>query len=177
MDMFWFASAEGLVHIDPELVRPVQRLPVLIEEIIVDEKPLAMTQNLRLAPGSGKLEIHFTAPNRLSLEQIGFQYELEGFDSDWTATTRRTAFYTGLPPGRYRFRAVATDLAAPDSSSEASLAFELAPGFYQTNWFLAFSLGLAGFLVWAGLRICARQTQARYANAARRANTPCPRDA
>lgn len=164
----WFANVKGLVHIDPDLVRPVRTPPVLIEEVIVNEKPvdenpLGMNRSIRLAPGSGKLEIHFTALHLLSPEQIGFRYKLEGFDTDWTVTTRRTAFYTGLPPGHYRFRAVATDLAAPDSSSEASLAFELAPRFYQTNWFLAFSLGLAGFLVWAGLRIYARQTQARYA--------------
>ena len=57
---------------------------------------------------------------------------MEGFDHDWTAAgQRRVAYYTNLPPGRYRFHVVAYELDAPHNASEQVLALELEPHFYR----------------------------------------------
>src|SRR6185295_14002141 len=97
-----------------------------------DERQVPVTGPIRLAPGQGKLEIHYTALNLLSPERISFKYRLEGFEDSWTETsTRRVAYYTSLPPGSYRFQVIASDIAAPQNTSEASLAFVWAPHFYQ----------------------------------------------
>ena len=41
-------------------------------------------------------------------ERVRFRYRLEGVDSDWqNAGTRREAFYTNLPPGKYHFQVIA----------------------------------------------------------------------
>jgi signal transduction histidine kinase len=88
---------------------------------------------------------------------------LEGFDQDWTAaSTRRAAYYTNLPPGRYRFRVATAQAAPPAAASEAFLSFVWEPRFHETGWFYGLCGLLAAASVWAGFRLYARQTVARY---------------
>src|SRR5208283_4052116 len=86
------------------------------------------------------LEFHYTALTFLFPEFTQFRYKLEGFDADWVeASHRRAAYYTNVPPGRYRFRVMARDM---DSAWNESTAFplEARPRFYQTLWFAALCL-------------------------------------
>jgi signal transduction histidine kinase/ligand-binding sensor domain-containing protein len=159
----WFPSVKGAVRIDPSKSRETRAPPVLIEEVVADGTSLDPSLPVTIAPGPGKLEIHYTAIALLAPDRLSFRYKLEGFDDTWTATTRRVAYYTGLPPARYRFRVIANDSAAPAQSAEASLPFEWLPHFYQTGWFLAAcaaaALGCGGIV----FLIYARQTKARFA--------------
>jgi signal transduction histidine kinase len=137
---------------------------VLIDAITADDRPISLSGEIRIRPGHGKLEIHYTACSLLSPERTRFQYLLEGFDETWTAgSSDRVAHYTNLPHGRYRFRVVATDSASPQQGSEASVSFLWEPHLYETPWFYGLCAALAAGCVWIGLRIYARQTQARYA--------------
>jgi len=68
-----------------------------------------------------------------------------------------------LPPGRYKFRVIATDSAMPRQASEASTMFVLEPHAYQTNWFYGLCAALLAACVWLAMRFYARQTRARYA--------------
>ena len=45
------------------------------------------------------------------------------------------AYYTNLPPGKYRFQATASNDDGVWNQEGASLGFELKPEFYQTRWF------------------------------------------
>jgi signal transduction histidine kinase len=73
---------------------------------------------------------------------------LEGFDKEWVeAGTRRTAFYTNLSPGSYRFRVTARISGGTWSETGAVLPIRLRPHFYQTVLFrVALLLLLAGLL-------------------------------
>src|SRR5690606_11849148 len=67
---------------------------------------------------------------------VRFKYRLDGFDRGWIdAGTRRTAYYTNLPPGTYRFRVIAANNDGVWNEAGASVSFRLAPFFYQTRWF------------------------------------------
>jgi ligand-binding sensor domain-containing protein/signal transduction histidine kinase len=159
----WFPSVKGAVRIDPTRRRHTDPPPVLVEELVADGAGLGENGTLSIPAGTGKFEIHYTAVALLAPERISFKYKLEGFDDAWTTTTRRVAYYTGVPPGKYRFRVVAHDSAAPAQGGEASLAFERRPHLYQTGWFLAACA--AAVPVCAGLAFLfyARQTKTRYA--------------
>ena len=68
--------------------------------------------------------------------KVAFRFRLEGFDRNWVeAGARRSAYYTNLPPGRYRFHVVARNSDGVWNEQGASLAFELLPHYYQTGWF------------------------------------------
>ncbi|MBI4476235.1 MAG: PAS domain-containing protein, partial [Acidobacteria bacterium] len=89
-----------------------------------------------LPPGQNDLEIHYTALTFSAPEKARFRYRLDGHSSEWVeAGTRRVAYYSGLPPGRYRFQVAAANEEGIWNEQGASLALSLAPRFYQTTWF------------------------------------------
>jgi ligand-binding sensor domain-containing protein/signal transduction histidine kinase len=159
----WFPSVKGLVQIDPRRSPSSVPSTVFIESILVNDREMPLADEIRIPPGRGRLEIHYTACDLLAPERVTFRFMLEGFDNGWLpASFRRTAYYTNLPPGTYRFRVARLDAAAPHSVSEASLALVWEPRFYETKWFYAaFGLLLAA-LAWGGFRLYARQTRQRY---------------
>ena len=160
----WFPSVKGAVRIDPKQVHLTPAAPVLIESLSVGDQTLAVAPGMSIPPGQGKLEIGYTSATLRSPDRITFRYKLEGFDKDWMAAPkRRTAAYTNLSPGKYTFRVVARDGAAPDRVSEASLPFTWEPFFYQTRWFLFVCIAAAAALTLVGLKLFATQTKQRYA--------------
>jgi signal transduction histidine kinase/DNA-binding response OmpR family regulator len=113
-----------------------QTAPVWIEHLLFDNHPVAAENGVRLAPGSGRLDIQFTSPDFVAPEQIRFRYRIDGFDGDWVdAGTRRSAHYTNLSPGHYTFRVQSANREGLWSGAGASLQFWLQPHYYQATWF------------------------------------------
>jgi len=80
-------------------------------------------------------------------ERVRFRYRLQGTDQDWhDVGTRRQAFYTNLGPGKYTFRVIACNNDGICNDEGATLAFSVAPAWYQTNWFRVVCV-VAGLLV------------------------------
>ena len=159
----WFASTKGAVRIAPDVPYRGDPPPVLIEQVLADDRGVALGSDLRLGPGEGKLEVHYTAIRLLSPERTQFKYWMEGFDRDWTdAGQRRIAYYTNLPAGHYRFHVVAYERNDPRHTAEQVLRLEWRPHFYQTAWFLA----LCGLVVlsaaWGSYRLHLRNLRQRF---------------
>jgi ligand-binding sensor domain-containing protein/two-component sensor histidine kinase len=135
---FWFPGTKGAVSIRPDAPVKSSPPPVLIEQVLADDRPVPITPPIRIAPGAGKLELHYTAIRLRAPEQIRFKYWLEGSEPEWTdAGTRRIAYYTNVPGGTYQFHVVAYELNDPAHSSETVLRIRWLPHFYQTAWFYA----------------------------------------
>jgi ligand-binding sensor domain-containing protein/signal transduction histidine kinase len=159
----WFPSNGGPIHILP-LQRPTLPPPPLhIDSVLADGRLASMTEPIALQPATSRLEFVF-APVRLSSQDgIRFRYMLEGFDSDWGPVTRsRTADYTNLPPGSYRFLVRAFELGSPGGVNEASIRIVQRPHFYRTWWFISASLLLVTLLILAFYRYRVRQVRVRY---------------
>ncbi len=161
-----FPTTQGLVFVDPDALRPGPPPPVVLEGATYDGRPFPPSaSSLTLPPGKGNLEFRYAALRFAGLEKVRYAYRLEGFEQEWRdAGTRRTAYYTNIPHGSYRFvvRATAGDGAVDPSG--ASLAFRIEPHFYETRAFLAlvvFLALLAGFLFYAArvARLKARQRE------------------
>jgi ligand-binding sensor domain-containing protein/signal transduction histidine kinase len=160
----WFPSVRGAVQIDPAHLPERRPVAVLIERVLAGDSMVPVSPSIVIPPGRGKLEIDFTAPDLIGPQRVGFNYKLEGFDESWNSVSKvRSAYYSNLPPGRYRFRVAATNAGAPGASSEASLAIEWKPAFRQTGWFYALWVAVLICAVWAGLWLYARQTKTRFA--------------
>ena len=151
----WFATPKGLVEVDPAHF-PVNTTPppVALERFQVDDvtQPLhGADSSLTVAAGRVHFEFDYAGLSFVEPQKVRYRYMLEGFDHDWTdAGTRRAAYYTNIPPGRYTFRVQAANNDGIWNTSGAALSFELRPHFYQTLWFYALLLlALAGavFLV------------------------------
>lgn len=138
-----FSTMKGVAIVDPlHLVKPIRAPSVVIEKVLINDKPTETEDSLTIAPGTRKLEFQFTGLSFVAPEKIRFHYILEGFDKEWNeAGTRRFASYTNVPPGEYRFRVLATNDGEHWSVDAPSLALVLKPYFYQTTGFY----GLVGF--------------------------------
>jgi diguanylate cyclase (GGDEF)-like protein len=101
----WFATIHGAAVIDPArfLIDKIVP-PTWIERIRFDSRVVPLQAGIRLGPGSGNIEATFTAPSLAAPQRVRFRYRLIGFDSGWIdAGSRRSAWYTNLPPGHYTF--------------------------------------------------------------------------
>jgi ligand-binding sensor domain-containing protein/signal transduction histidine kinase len=160
----WFPSTAGAVRIEPDAPDPGGVPPVLIEQVLADDRPVALSRDLRLGPGEGKLEIHYTAVRLRSPERTRFKYWLEGFEDGWTdADQRRAAYYTNIPAGDYRFHVVAYEMNRPRDATEEILSVHWLPHFYQTAWFVALAVLMVAAAAWGSYRLHVRQIRQRFA--------------
>ncbi|HND18734.1 MAG TPA: two-component regulator propeller domain-containing protein [Acidobacteriota bacterium] len=143
----WFPTLRGVVSVDPGKLNRVPPV-VRIERLTIDGTSRLPQDHLMFEPGQTKsVEIHYTGLSFAVPSKVKFRYQLEGWDPTWVeAGTRRTAYFTSLPPGNYRFRVVACNNDSIWNETGATLTFTIKPRFYQTTWFYAgCGLTLFGF--------------------------------
>jgi len=169
----WFATAKGLVAVDPARVTTNSLPPpVRIEEMRVDDKAVRIaefgvrnsrssrrddvpdsafrTPHLKIPPGRRRIEFEYTGLSFVAPEKVRFKYRLENFESDWAnAGGKRVATYNYIPPGNYLFQVTACNNDGVWNETGASLAFEVLPYFWQTAWF-RFLAGLAMLMAASG---------------------------
>jgi ligand-binding sensor domain-containing protein len=152
----WFATVRGVVAVESRIKINEQPPMVAIEEIIVDGRgaPLGGLVKfgagpIKIPPGSGRVEIFYTALSLQSAEKNRFKYRLQGVDEDWVdAGHQRAVTYNNVPPGRrYRFQVIACNNDGVWNNLGAELSFYVEPHFWQTWWFKAALVSLPIVLV------------------------------
>lgn len=159
----WFSTAAGTVGFDPAtLARNPLAPPVAITALKGDGVDYPIRDAVRLAPGTGTLEIDFTALGLRAPERMRFRYRLEGADAGWQEPERRrSAHYTNLAPGRYRFQVLASNDDGVWNEQGAALAFEVMPSLSQTWWFRTLCAVLLVAALWLLHRFRLRRVAAR----------------
>jgi signal transduction histidine kinase/ligand-binding sensor domain-containing protein len=154
----WFANGQVVQMVNPSrLPRAAPAARVHIESVIVDRRDLKVVDNLQIAPNPRDLQIVYTSPTFTTPQKVKFRYRLNGHDHDWRdAGTRRQAFYTNLPPGKYSFRVIASNRDGVWQERPTTLNFSIAPAYYQTNWFRGAVVMLCLLLAWAAYRLRVR---------------------
>ena len=160
----WFATAKGIVTIDARHTIPNRVPPAIVFEHVTADDRLLDPSNVRtLGPGVSRLSFEYAGLSFVAPHQIRFRYKLDGFDRKWIdAGTRRTAYYTNLPPGSYRFAVLARNNDGVWSTNAAFLSFELRPRFYQTAWFRGFLLLTAVALAYVFYRWRVNHVRAQF---------------
>ncbi|MGD0859772.1 MAG: two-component regulator propeller domain-containing protein [Terracidiphilus sp.] len=163
----WFATPKGLVEVDAAHF-PVNAVPppVVIERFAVDDADQALRaadSRLRVEAGHVHFEFDYAGLSFTAPQKVRYRYMLEGFDRDWIdAGTRRNAYYTTIPPGKYTFRAQAANNDGLWNTEGAALTFELRPHFYQTVWFYVLMVALAVGMVVVLLRLRLRRVEGEF---------------
>jgi signal transduction histidine kinase/ligand-binding sensor domain-containing protein len=163
----WFATPKGLVEVDPAHF-PVNTVapPVALVRFAVDDLPQPINgtnERLRIAAGHVHFEFDYAGLSFTAPQKVRYRFMLEGFDKDWTeAGARRAAYYNAIPPGKYTFRVQAANNDGVWNTEGAGLEFELRPHFYQTIWFYALLLALAGGLVALFLRLRLQRAEGEF---------------
>ena len=144
----WFATRKGVAIVDPNhlFINKVPP-PVNIERFTVDD---ADVHDLaRIQPGHTRFVLEYAGLSFVAPAQVRYRYMLQGFDKQWNEVgARRTAYYTNLPHGSYRFRVQAANNDGVWNETGAELSFTIRPPFYRTLWFyLLASALLVGLIV------------------------------
>ncbi|HTG31281.1 MAG TPA: two-component regulator propeller domain-containing protein [Thermoanaerobaculia bacterium] len=158
----WFPTLDGVVRLDPrELLRHSEPPPVYVEGLRLGEGETPLGGPVRLTPQQRSFALEFTAPSFLAPERQRFRFRLVPYDRGWIESgARREAFYTQVPPGKYRFEVMA---AGPDGgwSPPATIPVELVPRFFETGWFRALCVLLACVMGFGLFRVWGARQQAR----------------
>lgn len=159
----WFPTFKGVAVVSPGNLRTnTVPPPVVIEKLLVGDDTEELDGDVELQPGPGDLEFRYTALSFVAPEKMRFRYQLDGYDENWIeAGTRRVAYYTNLPPGRYRFNVMATNEDGLWSETSASVRLALLPRFYQTWGFYALGAILFVIATAAVLKIRERHVKLR----------------
>ncbi|HKF43301.1 MAG TPA: two-component regulator propeller domain-containing protein [Thermoanaerobaculia bacterium] len=160
----WFATLKGLAMADPTRIR-LNTVPpqVVIEKVLAgrQEIELSGTGAVTVEPPTRDLEFRYTALSFRNPGAIRFRYRLEGFDRGWVeAEGRRTAYYTNLPPGRYRFRVLAGNEDGYWSVRGAAVEATLERSIPETAWFRFLVAAAVVLLAWSVHRLRARRLAA-----------------
>ena len=159
----WFATQDGVAIVDPRDLTTSAAPPRPVAEWVRPAGGEARRADgvARLGPGQRDFSIAYTAPTFVAPERAAFRTRLVGLDGDWRdAGTRREAFYTNVPPGRYTFR-VAARTADGVWSEAAPLAVVVEPRLYETG--AARLLGLLALVGLGALGVVLRERRQRRA--------------
>jgi signal transduction histidine kinase/ligand-binding sensor domain-containing protein len=163
----WFSTYEGIVSLAPQLPAQNKVVPdVYIKSITVDGQRTDVdgrrSSMLRLPTRPHVLQIAYTAPSFTIPERVHFRYRLEGSEMGWEDVgTRREAYFTGLPPGSYRFQVIAANDSGLWNETGASLEFVIPPTFLQSRTFLAMCVGVGCAALWLLFVLRMRQVKAK----------------
>ncbi|MCU0638392.1 MAG: helix-turn-helix domain-containing protein [Candidatus Krumholzibacteria bacterium] len=138
--------------------------PVLVENARVvsgrngakggHEEPLVFSGSVE------RIDIRFTAIDWSAPEKCRFLFRLEGHDEGFTAVhpgQPRSAVYTDLPPGDYRFIVRAIGNTGLWSAEAAAMTFTVERPFYSTAWFILTVLSAAGLAAGAIVAVVRRR--------------------
>jgi signal transduction histidine kinase len=82
------------------------------------------------------VNIEYTAASLANPKRVHFRYRLDGVDNEWQdAGGLRSARYTNLGPGSYRFHAQAINEDGVSSTGDSTFAFAIRAAWYQTTIF------------------------------------------
>lgn len=163
----WFTTSNGVVTLAPQ---PPPRNPVVpdvyIKSITVDGHRTSIdgpTQDaLQLPTRPLVVRVAYTAPSFTIPERVHFRYRLEGSEMGWEEVgTRREAFFTGLPPGSYRFQVTAANESGVWNEAGASVAFVVPPTFMQSRVFLLACVVAGAGAIWLLFVLRMRQVKAK----------------
>jgi len=164
----WIASSAGAVRLDTTaLPAPAAPPAALIQRVRNGNVDAPGNEPLTIDGDDRDIEVDFTGLSLVDSARLEFRYRLDGYDSTWTdASTRRTAYYTHLPPGDYRFEVQARPPFGDWGIGIAPLPIHVAPHWYERRdvrlgslGLLAVLLGLATWRQSSALRRHARELQ------------------
>lgn len=117
---------------------------------------------LWIPPAQDRIEFQYSGLSYVTPEAVSFQYKLDGYDRDWvSAGSRRVAYYTRIPAGRYTFRVRAMNEDGVMSDPGAALTVFMTPAWWQKPWLRILGVGLVCTVLATGVHLRSRRLERR----------------
>lgn len=148
----WFPGQGGIATVNPLNIQQNQTPPQLhIQSISSGNSQLPILESkINLKPGQRNFDITYAALSFIQPQKNQYRYRLEGFDDLWQEVgTRKTAYFTNIPAGRYTFVVQGSNNDGVWNTKGVSLEIVIAPYFYETPFFyLIFGISFIGIIFW-----------------------------
>ncbi len=159
--VFFFGGQNGLFSFDPSKVFDRSFVPpVVITDIQISnartkvqpDSPLPVSsvilKQLTLHHRQNDISLTFAALDFARPEANRYRYHLENYDNDWReAGIERTAVYSNLSPGKYRFRLQGSNSEGIWNPKETILEVTVLPPWWATKWAFVAYLVLVVFII------------------------------
>jgi signal transduction histidine kinase/ligand-binding sensor domain-containing protein len=145
----WVSTNRGVSVVSPSRLAGASA-PALVhvESVSADGNAIAMDGPIRIPSARQRITFSYAGLSLADTERVRYRYRLDGFDHDWSEpVAARSAVYTNLRPGSYRFRVIACNSDGLWNTKEATLALNVSPAWFQTNWFRLLSVASIVFIV------------------------------
>ena len=159
-NQLFFGGIQGFNYLDTRTLRQNSNsMPVILKELRVGNKSItpadsatlhehiSVAKSIHLAYKQN-FTLSYAALNYSDPSQTVYRYRLHGFDGEWhDAGTSKTASYTNLSPGSYRFEVLAKNHNGNWNSRGASVEIVVEPPFYMTVYaYVFYALSIFGLL-------------------------------
>ncbi len=137
----WIATAKGVSHVNHERLQRMAetKIPVVIEQLDVDDKSYPISAKIKLPEGASRITIHYAGLGYLMAKHIEYQTKLVGFDKQWQNKKNQTfTEFTNLEPDNYTFQMRAKYPNGQWQENIATISFTITPFYWQTTFFKLF---------------------------------------
>lgn len=163
----WFGSINGITLFTPERLtdNPYTPEPVISQLQIFNtavrpgddtgilDRSIRETRKIKLKHSYNSFSLQFTVADYIGGRHNTFAYMLEGIDKEWQYTTgNRSASYSMVPQGRYRFMVKAANNDGKWCPRPAVLDIKVLPVWYETIWAQILFFAAAASLIIGGIR-------------------------
>lgn len=162
----WLPSFNGLVIINPARLPGTSQPPrVVLEDVAINGKPGSALDEVVLPPGSAPLAVRYFPGTLNDADRVQFRYRMEGLTNEWVHAGRnRQATFAALAHGRYAFQVAASLDGIRWSEPSEPLRVRVLPHVWQTGWFTALALLLAGLVLAVLFKLRTRQLERQHAD-------------
>jgi signal transduction histidine kinase/ligand-binding sensor domain-containing protein len=165
----WAADMVGAAVFNPAAITSEQTpTNILVESVFTDGVELVGSDSgFRVSTSSRRFEFCYTVPELITPKLLRFRHRLEGLDQDWVdAGNSRSASYSKLLPGDYRFRVMVSGGDGQWHEGGQALRLQVVPRLWELRWVQV--SGLALFISAIGASLAwnqRRKLQVRLARA------------
>jgi signal transduction histidine kinase/DNA-binding response OmpR family regulator/streptogramin lyase len=157
----FFGGVNGLNVFHPDELAENSHVPsVVLTGFQLFNQPVSLGEDSPLSKHINELDeltlsykqtffsFEFAALDYSNPQENVYAYILEGFDEDWNEIgTRRSAYFTNVPPGEYTFRVRGSNSDGVWNKVGAVLQVTLTPPWWDTLWFR----GIVGLLIFGAV--------------------------
>lgn len=143
--MFWVANMLGAAGFNPtDITRKRWATNIVVEAVLADGVELeSVDGEFRVSTSARRFEFRFTTPELQSPRLLHFRHRLEGVDRDWVdAGMERSASYSRLAGGQYRFRVMVRGGDGEWHEGEEVAKLRVVPHYWELRWVQALALVL-----------------------------------
>ncbi len=125
-----------------------------VRSLVVNEHEIPIAARIQLPVSAERIVFSYAAPYAGMPERIRYRYRLDGVDTDWVdGKGLRSATYTKLAPGAYRFHVMAKLENGVWGDEAQPLTITAPTPWFQSAWFRTLVGAIAVMCAWLLYRV------------------------